>query len=204
MERRKNRLSTSPLVLPLGLGPSRLLERSVDTDYRACRCRKTYAYELSQLRLNLVGARSSRAAPGWSGPFSLQLVLLFTSFLAGSFTSESGFHTLFLAGLQVEGVALDLLDNVFLLHLALEPTQSVLEGFTLLKSYFCQTDTPPNPSGWTEQLLQEFDPKSRGSGRIFQVVVPIPRNTLHFETFTACLAWGGAITSSLTALGRNK
>jgi hypothetical protein len=36
------------------------------------------------------------------------------------------------------------------LHLALETTQSVLEGFTLLKSYFCQTDTPPNPSRWTE------------------------------------------------------
>jgi hypothetical protein len=51
------------------------------------------------------------------------------------------------------------------LHLALEPPQSVLEGFSLLKSDFCQTDTPPNPSGWTEQLLQEFDPKSRGAGR---------------------------------------
>jgi hypothetical protein len=47
-------------------------------------------------------------------------------------------------------VALDLLDNVFLLHLALETTKSVLEGFTLLEPYFCQTDTPPNPSGWTE------------------------------------------------------
>jgi hypothetical protein len=36
------------------------------------------------------------------------------------------------------------------LHLALETAQSVLEGLALLKSYFCQTDTPPNPSGWTE------------------------------------------------------
>jgi hypothetical protein len=36
------------------------------------------------------------------------------------------------------------------LHLALEAAQSVLEGFPLLKSHFCQTDTPPNPSGWTE------------------------------------------------------
>jgi hypothetical protein len=36
------------------------------------------------------------------------------------------------------------------LHLALETAQSILEGFTLLKSNFCQTDTPPNPSGWTE------------------------------------------------------
>ncbi len=73
-----------------------------------------------ELRLNLVGARSSRAAPGWSGPFSLQLVLFLTSFLAGSFARERGFYTLFLAGFQVEGVALNLLDNVFLLYLALE------------------------------------------------------------------------------------
>jgi len=115
-------------------------------------------------------------------PFLIALVLLFTSFLAGSLARERGFHTLFLAGLQVEGVTLNLLDNVFLLHLALEPTQSILEAFALLKSYFCQTDTPPNPSGWTEQLLQEFDPKSRGSGLIFLRNLRFPRNLLHFET----------------------
>ncbi len=148
-----------------------MLERSVGTDYLAYRCRKTDGMNCPDLPLNLVGARLSRAAPGWSGSFSLQLVLLFTSFLAGSFARERGFHTLFLAGLQVEGVTLNLLDYVFLLHLALEPTQSILEGFPLLKSYFCQTDTPPNPSGWTEQLLQEFDPKSRGRGRIFPKIL---------------------------------
>jgi hypothetical protein len=107
----------------------------------------------SLLQLEEVGARSSRAAPGRSGPFLRylpSLILLFTRFLASTLASESGLDTLFLAGLQVKGVALDLLDNVFLLHLALEAAQGVLEGFTLLKSYFCQTDTPPNPSGWTE------------------------------------------------------
>jgi hypothetical protein len=78
------------------------------------------------------------------------LILLFACFLTGSLASESGLDALFFAGLQVEGVALDLLDNVFLLHLAFEAAQSVLEGLALLKSYFCQTDTPPNPSGWTE------------------------------------------------------
>jgi hypothetical protein len=36
------------------------------------------------------------------------------------------------------------------LHLAFETAQSVFERFSLLKSYFCQTDTPPNPSGGTE------------------------------------------------------
>jgi len=78
---------------------------------------------MSQLRLNRVGARLSRAAPGRSGSFLLRIVtsvLLFASLLAGPLASECGFYTLFLAGLQVKGVALDLLDNVFLLHLALE------------------------------------------------------------------------------------
>jgi hypothetical protein len=78
------------------------------------------------------------------------LILFFARFLASTLASESSFDSLFLAGLQVKGVALDLLDNVFLLHLTLETAQSVLEGFTLLKPNFCQTDTPPNPSGWTE------------------------------------------------------
>jgi len=43
-------------------------------------------------------------------------------------------------------VALDLLDHIFLLHLAFKAAQSVLEGFALLKSYFCQNRTPPNSS----------------------------------------------------------
>ena len=78
------------------------------------------------------------------------LVLLFASLFSCSLASESSFHALLLAGLQVKGVALDLLNDVFLLHLPLKAAKSVLEGFSLLKSNFCQTDTPPNPSGWTE------------------------------------------------------
>ncbi len=71
------------------------------------------------LHLNLVGARLRRAAPGRSGPF-LQLILFLARLFPRALASECSFHTLFLAGLQVKGVALDLLDNVFLLHLALE------------------------------------------------------------------------------------
>jgi hypothetical protein len=36
------------------------------------------------------------------------------------------------------------------LHLALKTSQGILEGLALLQSYFCQTYTPPNPSGRTE------------------------------------------------------
>ena len=95
------------------------------------------------------GARFEQGRPGKERP-SIELVLFFARLLASTLASESSLDTLFLAGLQVKGVALNLLDNVFLLHLALETAQRVLEGFSLLKPYFCQTHTPPNPSGWTE------------------------------------------------------
>jgi hypothetical protein len=103
----------------------------------------------SLLQLEMVGARFEQSRPGKERPFTA-LVLFFARFLASPLACESSLNTLFLAGLQIKGVALDLLDNVFLLHLALKTAQSILKGFTLLKSHFRQTDTPPNPSGWTE------------------------------------------------------
>jgi len=95
------------------------------------------------------GGQIKQSRPGKERPF-IALVLFFARFLTSSLASESSLDTLFLAGLQVEGVALDLLDNVFLLHLTFEAAQSVLEGLTLLKPNFCQTDTPPALSGRTE------------------------------------------------------
>ena len=95
------------------------------------------------------GGQIEQSRPGKERLFP-QLVLFLTCLLASSLASESSFHTLLFAGLQVKGVALDLLDNVFLLHLTLKAAQSVLEGLSLLKPNFCQTDTPPDSSGWTE------------------------------------------------------
>ena len=101
------------------------------------------------LQLNLVGGQIKQSRPGTERPF-VALVLFLARLFAGPLASQRSFHTLLLAGLQVKGVSLDLLDNVFLLHLALETAESILERFALLKSYFCQTYTPPNSSGWTE------------------------------------------------------
>jgi hypothetical protein len=80
-------------------------------------------------------------------------VLLLANFLASALTSQRRLYTFLLTRLQVKGVALDLFDNVFLLHLPLEAAQCILEGFTLLQSNFRQTDTPPNPSGRTATTL---------------------------------------------------
>jgi hypothetical protein len=119
----------SPSLPPLGLGPPRTQD---GRGYRlSCfRCRKNDEYEKSLLAAQDGGGQIERSRPGKERLLTaltlLRLVLFFTCFLASPLASESSFDTLFLTGLQVEGVALDLLDNVFLLHLALEAAQRVL------------------------------------------------------------------------------
>src|SRR5579864_1086737 len=108
----------SPSLQPHGLGPA--TRRDWCVGYRLSILGREVVDMRSLLQLNLVGARSSRAAPGRSGPF-MRLILFFACLFPSALTSQRCFYTLFFAGLQVEGVALDLLDNVFLLHLALEP-----------------------------------------------------------------------------------
>ena len=79
-----------------------------------------------------------------------KLVLFFPDFLAVPLASQSFLHATLLAWLQVEGVALDLLDDVFGLHLALETAQSILKGLAFLHTNLCHLDTPPNlPAGET-------------------------------------------------------
>jgi hypothetical protein len=45
--------------------------------------------------------------------------------------------------LQIEGMLLDVLDDVFLLYLALEPSESALDGLPLLDFDFRHAATPP-------------------------------------------------------------
>jgi hypothetical protein len=79
-----------------------------------------YEYDFPLLQPNVVGGQIEQSRPGKGRPFSA-LILFLACLLAGSFASQSRFYTLLFAGLQVGGVALDLLDNVFLLHLAFKP-----------------------------------------------------------------------------------
>lgn len=64
----------------------------------------------------------------------LFLACLFAIALAG----QSLLHAHLLAWLHVIRVPLDLFDDVFLLHLALEATQCILQRFAFLNLYFCQ------------------------------------------------------------------
>jgi hypothetical protein len=60
------------------------------------------------------------------------------AFLPVSFASQCLLDPQFLARLQIEGMALDLFDDVFLLHFPFEATKGVFQGFTFLESDFCQ------------------------------------------------------------------
>jgi len=73
----------------------------------------------SLLQLNHGGGLIEQSRAGTERLFPA-LILFFASLFTSAFASQRGLHTLFLAGLQVEGVTLDLLDDVFLLYLALE------------------------------------------------------------------------------------
>jgi hypothetical protein len=155
----QNRLCTSPLKLPLDSARHATRGRG----YNQCRTPDEWWHSLAATPL--VGARWSRHAPGRGMPccFNSPASILFLAcFLTGTLASQRSFYAFLLARLQVIGVALDLLDNVFLLDFTLEAAQSILEGLALLKPNFCQTDTPPDSSGRTGYLLQEFDLKSRG------------------------------------------
>jgi hypothetical protein len=94
------------------------------------------------------------------------LVRFLANLFAGTLASQRCLDTFLFTGFQVKGVAFNLFNNVFLLHLALKAAQGVFEGFTLLQSNFRQTDTPPNPSGRTPLIVQEFDFKSSRGGEL--------------------------------------
>ncbi len=53
-------------------------------------------------------------------------------------------------------MSLDLFNDVFLLHLAFEAPQCILEGFALLQSNFRQRTTPPNRSDMDYSSFTRF------------------------------------------------
>ena len=74
-----------------------------------------------------------------------ELIVLVASLLPGPFASQGFFYSPLFSRFQVVRVFLDFLDDIFLLDLALEATQRVFEGFSLLKSHFSQTANTPVP-----------------------------------------------------------
>ena len=67
-----------------------------------------------------------------------QLVLFLADLLAIPFASKRFFYALLLARFQIERMTLYFLDDVFRLHFALKPAQSIFERLAFLHSNLCQ------------------------------------------------------------------
>ena len=67
-----------------------------------------------------------------------ELVLLLTDLLAIALAGKRFFHALLFARLQVEGMTLHFLDDVFRLDLALKAAQRIFERLAFLHSNLCQ------------------------------------------------------------------
>jgi len=78
------------------------------------------------------------AQPDSGGISVMGLFGLATGLFAVTLPRQGLLHALLFSRLQVEGVLLDLFNDVFLLHLPLETPQGVFQGFTFLKANFCQ------------------------------------------------------------------
>ena len=65
------------------------------------------------------GGQIEQGRSGKERPF-IALILFFACLFSSPLARQRGLYTLFFAGLQVKGVTLYLLDDVFLLHLAFE------------------------------------------------------------------------------------
>jgi hypothetical protein len=75
---------------------------------------------------------------------SILLLQLSPELLAIPLARERLFRSPFVAGFQIEGMFLDILDDVFLLDLTLEPAESAFNRFALLDFDFRHALTPPS------------------------------------------------------------
>jgi hypothetical protein len=101
-------------------------------------------------------ADKGKRAATRGGAALYRLVLLFPRFFPAAFARQCFLHALLLARLQIKGVALNLLDYVLLLHLALETAQCILKGLALLQSDFCQWNYTPKLVQWDCIVIARF------------------------------------------------
>jgi hypothetical protein len=81
--------------------------------------------------------------------FCGKLLVLFANLFSGTLARQSFFHPALLARLQVVGVTLHFLNDVFRLNLALKATQGILQRLALLQSNFRQIHHPQTSPGGT-------------------------------------------------------
>jgi hypothetical protein len=77
--------------------------------------------------------------------YRARLILFAALLLTQPLSRQRLFHTSLFSWLHVKAVPFDFLNDVFLLHFALETTQRILQRFTLLYRDFCQKVFTPIP-----------------------------------------------------------
>jgi hypothetical protein len=78
----------------------------------------------------------------------LKLLSFFASLLAIALARQSRLYAFLFTGLQIVGVTLDFLDDVFLLYLPLEPAKRIFQRLAFLHTNFCQSDPTSKPANW--------------------------------------------------------
>src|SRR5437762_10283272 len=94
----------------------------------------------------IVPGQFIRGCSGTSRLSSPDLVLLAPLLLAQAFPGKRLLGATLFAGLHIEAVFFDFLDDVFLLHLALETAQSVFKRLTFLDYDFSHAEFTPHSS----------------------------------------------------------
>ena len=82
----------------------------------------------------------------WSPPRRVGLFRFAPQLLTIPFARKRLLGPSLVAGFQIEGMLLDVLDDVFLLNLALETAESAFDGLALLDLYFSHASN--TPFGW--------------------------------------------------------
>jgi hypothetical protein len=77
----------------------------------------------------------------------VELFQLAPQLLPIPFPRERLFGSAFVSGFQIEGVLLDVLDDVFLLYFSLEPAESALNRLALLDFHFSHATHTPFAGG---------------------------------------------------------
>jgi hypothetical protein len=97
--------------------------------------------------------RSIQTARNLGSYFYRARLILFAALLfPQSLSRQRLFHPGFFSRFHVKAVPLDFLNDVFLLDLALETPQRILQGFTFLNCDFCQAVFTPIP--WNGYEMQ--------------------------------------------------
>ena len=84
------------------------------------------------------------------------LFLLFAGLFAAPLASQCLLQAHLFTRLQIKGVALDLFNDVFRLHLALESAERIFQRLAFLNSNFSQTYYTPRPVVLTLVVIAAF------------------------------------------------